>query len=584
MRFTRSLGLETKPEKVSETHQEIDFLWGAKIPTPDGIHLNATIYKPKGSEPTPAIFTLTPYIADSYHDRAMYFARNGFAFILVDCRGRGHSEGRFDPFFNEGQDGCAVVEWLASQPWCNRSVGMWGGSYGGFNQWMTLKEFPAALKTIVPAAAAHPGVDYPFFNNIFFSYEIQWQTLVSGVTGNNNIFGEASFWIEKFRQLYLEKRPFQELDELVGNPTPNFQDLIQHPIPDQHWDLLALTPKEYDRIDIPILTITGHYDGDQPGALHYYRMHMQSASPARDRHYLIIGPWDHAGTRTPNKEFGGLTFGDACLVDLNQLHKDWYNWTIKGGPQPDFLKKRVAYYVMGAEEWKYADSLEEVSNATLKLYLNSRDGQANDVFHSGTLEDEPPEIAQPDTYFYDPLDLRPAELEKEEVKNSLIDQRYDLNLFGNGLVYHSDPFVEEIEITGWVKLRAWISLNVPDTDFTASLSEILLDGKRILLDQDWLRARYRESLRQEKLVNPGQIDLYEFTGFTFFSRRIAKGSRLRLVIACPNSIHIQKNYNGGGVVAAEDGDDARTAHVSLYHDADHPSCLELPVVIQSANS
>jgi len=99
----------------------------------------------------------------------------------------------------------------------------------------------------------------------------------------------------------------------------------------------------------------------------------------------------------------------------------------------------------------------------------------------------------------------------------------------------------------------------------------------IKLTEDFLRARYRQSNRYEKLVEPGEINLYTFDGFTFFSRRIAKGSRLRLVVTCPNTIYLEKNYNRGGVVAEESGKDARTAHVTLYHDQDHPSYLELPV-------
>jgi hypothetical protein len=100
----------------------------------------------------------------------------------------------------------------------------------------------------------------------------------------------------------------------------------------------------------------------------------------------------------------------------------------------------------------------------------------------------------------------------------------------------------------------------------------------IKLTQDFLRARYRESNRVEKLVTPGEINLYTFDGFSFFSRRIAKGSRLRLIISCPNTIYQEKNYNSGGVVAEESGRDARTAHVTLYHDKEHASYLELPVV------
>jgi putative CocE/NonD family hydrolase len=574
---------EVKEERPTEPGKNVDFSWGVKIPMRDGTRLNATAYKPKDAEPVPAILTLTPYIADSYHPRAFYFAQHGYAFVLVDCRGRGNSEGEFEPMVNEAADGHDLVEWLAVQPWCNGSVTMWGGSYGGFDQWMTLKESPERLKTIVPAAAAHPGVDFPFFKNVFYSYVMQWLTLVSGVTGNSNLFGEQAFWIEKFRERYLHHLPFKELDRIVGNDSTCFQTWLQHPTPDPYWDRLALTPAQYDRIDIPILTITGHYDGDQPGAMHYYRSHMASASPARDRHYLVIGPWDHAGTRTPNKEFGGLKLGDASMVDLNKLHLEWYDWTMKAGAQPEFLKKRVAYYVMGAEEWKYADSLDAIPTSTKRLYLDS-DGAANDVFRSGNLAETPPIQSAPDHYVYDPLDVRPAELEQEEIKDYLTDQRYALNLFGNGVVYHSAPFAEATEVTGTLKLVVWIALDVPDTDFQVAVSEIMPDGANLLLAQDGLRARYRESLREEKAVVPGEITRYVFDGFTFFSRQIAKGSRLRLVISCPNSIHVQKNYNSGGVVAEESGRDARTAHVTLYHDEVHASYLELPVVTPEATS
>ncbi len=557
---------------------EIDFAWGTKIPMRDGVHLNATVYKPRQDEPTPVIFTLTPYTGDTYHERAFYFARHGYAFVLVDCRGRGNSEGQFSAFVNEGRDGNDVVEWLAAQTWCEGSVTMWGGSYAGFDQWVTLKEFPQHLKTIVPAAAAHAAIDFPFNSNIMFAYEVQWQTLTSGVTTNWSLFGEQAFWIEKFRQLYLNHLPFEELDKLVGNPLADFQTWIEHPTPDAYWEQMALTPEQYEQIDIPILTITGHHDGDQPGAMCYYRRHMQWGSPdGQANHYLIIGPWDHAGTRTPNREFGGLKFGEASMLDLNKLHKEWYDWTLKGGAKPEFLKERIAYYLMGAEEWKYAASLEDISNHTRRLYLDSTNGCANDVFHAGTMDESLPGQSQPDCYVYDPLDTRPAELEREAITEYLTDQRYALNLFDNGLVYHSAPFNEDTEITGYVKFIAWMELDVPDTDFQVTISEVLGDGSHIHLTRDLMRARYRESLEQEKLVVPGEINRYEFGGFMFFSRRIAQGSRLRLIISSPNSIFLQKNYNSGGVVAKESGKDARTAHVTLYHDAEHPSCLELPV-------
>jgi putative CocE/NonD family hydrolase len=567
-------------QKKPEPPKPVDFTWGVKIPMRDGVELNATVYRPKDQPaPLPVIFELTPYISDSYHERAYYFAQHGYVFAIVDVRGRGNSAGRFDPFLQEPQDGYDVVEWLAKQPWSNGKVTMWGGSYAGYDQWLTLREFPPHLVTVVPVAAAHAGVDFPMFKNIWTTYDMQWLTYTGGVTPQANLFGESSFWIEKFRELYLNHRPYKELDKIVGNNSTVFQKWIAHPAFDAYWQKLEITPEQYKKIDIPILTITGHYDGDQAGALTYYRDHMKyGTAQAQAKHYLIIGPWDHAGTRTPKKDVGGLTFGDASLLDMNKLHVEWYDWTMKGGKPPEFLKKRVAYYVAGAEQWKYADSLDSISNTKQTLYLNSINGEANDAFRSGNLTGEKPGGAKPDQYVYDPLDVRPAELEKEDIKDSITDERYALNLFGNGLVYHGEPFPEDTEISGSPKLVAWISMDVTDTDFTVNLYEILPDGKSIQLTADQLRARYRDSAGSEKLVKPGEIVRYEFNAFTFFSRRIAKGSRLRLVLNSPNSIYVEKNYNSGGIVADESGKDARTAHITLYHDSDHPSFLELPLV------
>lgn len=560
--------------------KDVDMEWGLKIPLRDGVHLNATVYRPhEQKEALPVIFTLTPYIGDTYLDRATYFSQNGYIYVLVDVRGRGNSEGKFEPFANEGRDGYDVVEWLAKQPWCNGKVAMWGGSYAGFDQWSTLKEFPPHLATIVPAAAAHAGVDFPFFHSVFTSYDMQWLTFTSGVTGNTNTFGNSAFWTAKFTQLYLNHTPFENLDRVVGNTSTVFRKWLDHPIPDSYWNAMAPTVDDYKRIDIPILTITGHYDGDQPGAMTYYLRHMQYGAPSgKGKHYLIIGPWDHPGTRTPKKEVGGLTFGDASVLDLNKLHKEWYDWTMKSGPKPEFLKNRVAYFVPGSEEWKYVPSLEAITPLKRKLFLHSPGNSAKDVFHSGQLDEMKPADEKPDHFVYDPLDTRPAALEQKEVSAYLTDQTHAMNLFGNGLVYHSEPFNADTEVTGYIHLVAWMALDVPDTDFAAEVDEIKADGTSVQLTSDILRARYRDSLMEEKLVKPGEINRYSFHGFTFFSRRVAKGSRLRLILVCPNSIQLEKNYNGGGVVAKESAKDAHTAHVALYHDAQHESFVEIPVV------
>src|SRR5947209_17441651 len=184
----------TAPAAAKET--DVDLQWADRMPMRGGVERAATVYGPAGENgPLPVVFTLTPYIGDTSHPRALYFARHGYVYALVDVRGRGSSGGTFDPFAQESRDGYDVVEWLARQSWSNGKVAMWGGSYAGYDQWATARERPPHLATIVPAASVRAGIDFPAPKNIFYSYDIQWLTFTSGKTGNAQLFGESSFWI-----------------------------------------------------------------------------------------------------------------------------------------------------------------------------------------------------------------------------------------------------------------------------------------------------------------------------------------------------------------------------------------------------
>ncbi len=562
----------------------VDFQWGVKIPLRDGMKLNATVYRPEGQkEALPCIFTLTPYISQSYHDRGMYFAGHGYVFATVDVRGRGNSEGEFTPLLQEAKDGHDIVEWLAQQAYCNGKVTMWGGSYAGYDQWATAKEFPSHLATIVPVASPFAGVDFPRRSNIAYAYDVQWLTFTSGKAGQERIFGDSAFWAAKFNELYLGHRAFKELDSIVGNPSTVFQDWVAHPMVDAYWDRYNPSAEQYAKIDMPILSVTGQYDGDQPGAMTHYRLSMANASEhAKAQHYLIIGPWDHAGTRTPKADVGGLTFGKASLLDMNKLHKDWYDWTMKSGAKPEFLKDKVAYYVLGsgAEDWRYAPTLAAITAEARPLYLVSSEGRANELFASGALSaDKPGSSIRPDRYVYDPLDTSSEKVDSIEVPNMITDQRWILQQSGKYLIYHTAAFAQDLDIAGFFRLSAWISLDQPDTDFHVALFEVQPDGTSVFLTDDMMRARYRSGSRTAQPVAKGKTERYDFDGFTFVARRIQAGSRLRLIIAPMNSLYSEKNYNSGGVVADETGKDARTVNVTLYHDAQHPSALFVPIAV-----
>lgn len=559
-------------------HCPIRMQLGVRIQLRDGIRLSATLYLPQDlSGPAPCLFALTPYTADRNHPRASYFAARGFPFLIVDARGRGNSEGRFRAYIQEADDGHDVVEWIAAQPFCNGKVAMFSGSYEGYDQWATAARFPPHLVTIVPGMAPALGIDFPMRNNIGYPYVMRWLALTAGRTSQASIFADQEFWREQYRRWFVSGRPFKELDSFIGNPSPLFQEWVSHPELDSYWDAYAPAAEAYARLDLPILTLTGSYDFDQPGALHHYREHLRHAPPdAARKHYLVIGPWDHAGTLAPRGEVGGVQLGPEALLDVLGLHVQWYAWTLQGGSKPPFLQKRIAYYVMGAERWRYADTLGDVTSHALPLFLHST-GAPVGIFQSGSLLAECTPGNTSDQFVYDPRDLALSAQESTVDPENLVDQRMLLASTGKHLVYQSAPFENEMEISGFFELSIWLSIDQPDTDFRAAVYEIGSDGSSILLSDDVLRARYRESLRHAKLLHTREPLRYHFRRFRFISRRLGPRSRLRLVFGPINSIYSQKNYNSGGVVAAESMQDAREVTVTVFHDRSHPSALYVPV-------
>ena len=554
-----------------------------KIKMRDGVQLNCTLYLPlELSRPTPSILLITPYVADTYHERGTYFASFGWPFAILDSRGRGDSEGVFEPYADEAHDGFDTVEWLAGQPWCDGRVAMWGGSYNGQVQWAAAKEVPPHLETIVPVASPHLGTDVPMRCNIVHPYMVQWLGLTEGRPYNRERFEDNAYWSSVYVRWHKSGRPLRDLDRIAGIPSPLFQKWLDHPEPDAYWDALNPTGAQYAKIEIPVLTITGSYDDDQPGALAHYQLHLKHASPgARANHFLVIGPWDHFGTRTPKANFGGLKFHEDCLIDLPKLHREWYAWTMRGGARPGFLRKPVAYYVMGAEKWRYADALEVVTSHYQPLYLDSLTN-ACDMFSAGTLQ-ATIGVGDPDRYVYDPRDIDKPEVEAEARTHpaSLVDQSVLLALRGKVLVYQTTAFKEPQEISGFMKLSAWIAIDGPDTDLYASVHEVTSDGRSMQLTTDAIRARYREGVRNPRLISTRLPLRYDFESFTFVSREIRPGHRLRLVLAptgrLTQALFTQRNFQGGGVIANESIDDAKSVGVSLFHDQNHPSVLLLPI-------
>lgn len=541
-----------------------------RIPLRDGIRLAATAYLPATGAPAACVVTLTPYIGVSYHDRGMWFAARGLSFLTIDVRGRGDSEGRFAPNRQEADDGHDVVAWLADQPFCGGKVAMWGGSYAGHAQWATAGRRPKGLATIVPVASPMIGVDFPISRGMIDPYARQWLALVAGRASQAPLAGDSALWIGLARDRFEAGRANAELAGLFGVEEPTMAAWFRNRGNAAWWQAHNPAPADYAGIAQPVLSITGAYDADQAGALAHYRAHMAAATPAaRAQHYLVIGPWDHAGTRTPQRRFGGIEAGPASLLDMNWLHLDWYRWTMAGGAKPAFLKDQVAYYVFGAEAWRYAQTLQAVTTGRQDMALGS-DRSGKGLLGAGGSR-------RSDSFLHDPRDVQDAALEAGIDPGDNSDRQLVAARKGRQLVYTSAPFETPLEMAGEARLSAWISLDQPDVALRATLYALFPDGRAVRLGSDRMRARLRDSDFVPRPVPQNRPQLWTFDRFPFHARRLDSGTRLQLVIDPMNSIWVEKAYGSAKSPELETMADARPVTVTLHHDARYPSVLSLPL-------
>jgi len=551
------------------------------IPISESIDLDGRLHRPEADTAVATLFSITPYTADDAHEYGTYFARHGYAYLNVDVQGRGGSDGTFRPLIQDGPDGAAVVDWITRQPWSNGRVAMRGGSYRGMVQWQILAEGAEALRTVVPTASAYPGWDFPNEYGIFGSYAARWLSLVQGRASQGALFGDEAYWESKFKTMHRKGMAFHQLDDITGISSRMFEQWIAHPHLDDYWRAPSPDPTDYRRFNLPILTVTGYFDGDQPGALRHYRKHMQHGSKTgRARHHVLLGPWSHGGTRRPESELDGLTFADTAAIDMTGLHRRWYDWVLRNGPKPAFLDERVTYYVMGAGRWRSAPSLDAAADTSRTFYLRSPDTNPTDPFDAGRLASSPPTKADIDRYIYDPRDTADvATLEKMEDDLTAPGAAF---LDGSKLIYHSAPLKTSLEVSGQMQVDAWIELNVPDTDLAVWVYEIRPTGKVIHLGQTALRARHRNGVDTVDLPDPGRTYRYRLDRFHWTSRQLQAGSRLRLVIAPLNTPSAQKNYQSGGPPMQETVEDAQTATIKLHLSPDRRSALTLPVRSEAA--
>lgn len=515
--------------------------------------LNKKIINP---ESTILVNTIYPNSDDIYDQKEQ--VSNGYHSVYIYPRGKYISNSKIEPFEHESEDINKIIDWIIKQPWSNGKVGMIGGSYLGFSQWAAVKNIHPALKTIIPQASVGIGtMDFPMNNNIFASYSLRWLNYVTNNKMLDSSFGDEDKWNTIYKEWYESGSSFNKLDSISGERNEIFQRWLKHPSMDNYWQEMAPYKKEFSKINIPILSITGYYDSDQLGALYYFRNHYQHNKNAN--HYLIIGPYDHSGAQGYIKNtYKGYTIDEAANIDLQKISFEWFDYILKQKGKPTFLKDKINYQVMGANAWESAANINDFDKNKLKFYL--REDKA--------LSPNKTKI----NYSYLKVDLNDrtdaAELIKQ--KDNIIDSSiYTIN----NLVFTTNSFEESFMFTGNFLGQLNLSINKKDVDLYMKLYEQNKDGKYFLLSTYYGRVSYAENPEKRKLLKIGKKTEIKVLNNEFVSKKIDKGSKLVLILGVVKSPYMQINYGTGKDVSEETIKDAKNPlEIKFYNN----SFIEIP--------
>ena len=300
---------EEKDPLISKPTHKVTVDRGVGVPMRDGVKLATDVYRPEGDGKYPVILIRTPYKKEVQELEGMYYARRGYAVAVQDVRGRFASPGQWEPFVHEPDDGYDAVEWLAARPWSTGKVGMVGGSYVGWVQWMAASRNPPHLATIIPnVSPPDPFYNFPYDHGVFFQWAAIWWADVLATEATADLSGAAmeKTFERKYGQL-LRPLPVIDLDKKVlGKENPFWRTWIDHPTDDDYWAKIRFHDKLAD-VKIPVFHQSGWFDGDGIGSkLNYLAM----ARHGHPHQKLVLGPVGahargHPQPRRPRLRPGG---------------------------------------------------------------------------------------------------------------------------------------------------------------------------------------------------------------------------------------------------------------------------------------
>jgi uncharacterized protein len=580
------------------------------VPMRDGIRLATDLYLPPRT-PAPAVVMRTPYERDQDANVGafMSLARRGFAVVSQDCRGTGGSEPDFwDYYLREPQDSYDLVDWITHQDWYDGFIGSTGGSYVGQTQWC-MAMHPAMSATVPEVSGLGIGINTVHLHMFLNAY--------AKSMGNSADLQDVSYeelegimLPETLATGYFNEPLYRPLPEAALNRVPELAQLSPYAAQQRLWayycsladaDRVELVKEltgaphvtiveveslsqifgptiSHDRhtlphtdmaavvrsVHAPALLVSGWYDWGLNDLLATWDLLDRAGTePLRSRNRMVIAPsaHGHAGYHEGREGHPELDrpYRTAGLIEMQAR---WYK-AVRDGTTEHW--PTVIYYLMGANEWRAADSWPIRDAEPARFYLGP-DGALT--------SQEPQSPAEPDGYTYDPHDPPPTKggsivswvYPPGSVDVSDVQQRPDV------LTYTTEPLTEDLDVVGPLRMVLYASSSAVDTDFVARLTDVFPDGRAIQLQAGALRTRYRDVSAEPSFLEPGRVYRLEIDLWAT-ANRFKAGHRLRVDISSADFPKFDRNTNLGG----EPGDPV-PAQQRIYHDPEHPSHLVVQIL------
>jgi putative CocE/NonD family hydrolase len=539
----------------------IDF--NRRVPMRDGVELSADVYRPDTAGRFPVVLMRTPYTKPGALAAGRNWASRGYVFVALDVRGRGDSDGEWVPYRNDGRDGYDAIEWCAAQPWSTGKVGTIGGSYNGRIQWLTAVLQPPHLAAMIALVTpSDPFVEWP--TGLPLPMDISWYHFTAGHVLQNLA---AVDWATVMRH-----QPMYTMDSAAGRPNRYWREEIDHAQLSEWWEPLRYQDK-YDRVQVPVLHVSGWYDDEQVGTpLNFIGMTTHGPDSVRSRQHLLMGPWPHAVNST--SVLGTVDFGPSGRIDLTGEELRWFDHWLRGVENGVMQEKPVRIFVMGTNAWTSEDAWPIARTRWTRYYLHSG-GHANGAAGDGSLSAAAPVREPPDSYLADPADPVPFITEPSFAQIGGPDDYQQVERRSDVLVFTSDTLARPMEVCGPIRARLFASSDGPDTDFMVKLLDVWPNGYVERLIDGMVRGRFRDGMDRPSPLVPGRIYPYDVDAWNT-CQTFLPGHRIRVEVASSAFPKYDVNPNTGAALGKSTG--GRVAHNAVFHDREHASYVLLPVV------